>query len=464
MIGIVVSRADSASEHIGEHVLDLRTWDELTDDTRPAADGGGMVYRSGPFELRTFDELHLHLEDVATAFSDPALVVFASRHSGDTGPLLTGHFTGNFGPAEYGGVDGTLATTAPAALDTVVAAFEEYAPDGYDVGIECTHHGPSAVGAPSLFVELGSDEPQWSDPEAARAVARSILSLDELAEDGQVDPFDTRTVVGFGGGHYAPRFERVLRETDWSIGHVASDWTIDAMGDPAASQDIVRQAFERSATAYALLDGDHPKLASVIDELGNRVVSETWLREVDEIVPAADEYGDRGEWFTMVERLEEALCPVDAGLRFGEAATELDPGSESPFAVIDMPPELVSEAHVADAGRTLDTITGVTVAYETEENGNRVVGRAAVRDVTDYDVLVERLVAILQDAYDAVEWDGDEVMIREQIFAPDMARELGVEEGPKFGMLTSGQAVTVGEQTITPEDVFERRIRRIQTR
>jgi hypothetical protein len=53
-----------------------------------------------------------------------------------------------------------------------VSALEEHAPEGYETGIECTHHGPSAVGVPSLFVEVGSDEPQWKDETAARAVAR----------------------------------------------------------------------------------------------------------------------------------------------------------------------------------------------------------------------------------------------------------------------------------------------------
>ncbi len=477
MIGIVVSRADSASEHLGEHLLDLREWDEQVDESRSEAAGGGTVYRSPPFELRTFEELHLHLDEVASAFgtggvdhgdgADPAaevdLVVFASRHSGETGPLLTAHFTGNFGPAEFGGADGELAEAAPAALDAVVASFDEHAPEGYEVGVECTHHGPSEVGAPSLFVEVGSDEPQWEDPEGARAVARAILALEGVADDGDdgpsgdgsaVDPRDARTVVGFGGGHYAPRFERILRETDWTVGHVGADWALDAMGDPDEAREAVRQAFERSGADHALLDGEYPGLADVAEDLGYRVVSETWLREVGG-VPLA-----------LAGAIEDGVCTVEEGLRFGDPATVAgDEGTEvgaGDFEVVSLPDDLLDAAAAVDAGRTREAVRETTLAYETEENGNRPRGDAAVGDGADREALIDRLVAILAGEYEAVDRDGDEVVITERAFDPERARELGVPEGPKFGTLADGRPVEVGGETVSPKAVIEERTRRLR--
>ncbi|OYR66438.1 hypothetical protein DJ71_22020, partial [Halorubrum sp. E3] len=142
------------------------------------ADGGGTYYRTDGFELREFDDLHIRLSDPTAAFDcDPEFLAFVSRHSGETGELLTAHVTGNFGPAPYGGEPETLARAAPGAEKRVVEALARHAPDGYEVGIECTHHGPTDTAVPSLFVELGSDEPQWEDPEAARAVARAVLDL-----------------------------------------------------------------------------------------------------------------------------------------------------------------------------------------------------------------------------------------------------------------------------------------------
>ena len=183
MLGVLVSREDRASEHVGEHLLDLADWREDRDDARPASDGGRVVHRldgdgdSGRrVELRTFDDLHIYLEGVEAAFSDDVeLVAFASRHSGETGPLLTAHPTGNFGPADYGGEADALARAAPNAAARALASLDAYAPEGYDTGLECTHHGPTDLATPSLFVEVGSAEPQWRDTDAARAVASAII-------------------------------------------------------------------------------------------------------------------------------------------------------------------------------------------------------------------------------------------------------------------------------------------------
>jgi len=143
VIAIVESRADRASEHICRQLRERADWTELTDNDLPAADGGGTYYRTDGGELRSFDELHIDLERPADAFDcDPDLLVFALPASGDTGALLTGHFTGNFGPAEFGGESDALAEAAPNALNRLLEAFHEYAPERYDVGMECTHHAP----------------------------------------------------------------------------------------------------------------------------------------------------------------------------------------------------------------------------------------------------------------------------------------------------------------------------------
>jgi D-aminoacyl-tRNA deacylase len=432
VIGIVVSRADEASEHLGEHLLELRDWDEHRDESRAPADGGGTVHRSEPFELRTFDDLHLELDGVAAAFDDPELVVFASRHSGETGPLLTAHFTGNLGPAEYGGEDGALATAAPAALDRVVAAFGDHAPDGYETGIECTHHGPSDVGAPSLFVELGSAPEQWADGDAAEAVARAILSLAD-----RTDPAGDRTLVGVGGGHYAKRFERVLRETGWSVAHVAADWGLEAMGDPRENRAVVRQLFEASGAERALVDGDYPAFEAVAGELGYEVVTETWARVVD------------GVALELAAELAASLSPVEDGLRFGEPATT----HEGAFEVVSLPDELLAETRGVDRDRARAAVESNLLAFETTEGASKAVGRGAVVDADDRAALVDDLVALLAEKYDRVERYSDVVVAHERGFDPEAARELGVPEGPKFGRLSGGESVEVDGRTIEPAAV-----------
>jgi len=440
VIGIVVSRADAASEHIGDWLLELEPWTESVDEDRPDERGGGTVYWTDGFELRTFEEWHLHLEGVAGAFDDPDLLLFASRHSGETGPLLTAHFTGNFGPAEFGGEDRSLARACPGALDRVLAALEDHAPDGYEVGAECTHHGPSQVGAPSMFVEVGSDRPQWEDPAAARAVARAMLEL------RGAEPDSDRTIVGFGGGHYVPRYARILRETPWAVGHVGADWALEAMGDPAENREVLAEAFERSDATRAVIDGERPALESVLEDLGYRVVSETWVREV----------GSRP--LDLVGAVEERLGSVEEGVRFGSVVPE-DPEG---FVVRAFPGALLSEAQGIDAAAAMDAVADDAVAFETTEGATRAAGSVALDDEGAMDRLVEDLAGILRDTYDEVTVEDDAVTVIETAFDPSLATDLGVPEGPAFGELSAGRSVEVDGDTVDPADVHVERTHRFE--
>lgn len=438
MFAVVVSRADRASEHIGERLLDVADWTAREDPDRPDAEGGGSYYRYENVELRVFEELHIHLDRVTEAFSErPDRLAFASRHAGDTGPLLTAHHTGNFGPAEFGGTSGLLAEAAPQTHKRFIRAFERHAPDDYEVAMESTHHGPSEVGCPSLFVELGSDDEQWDDPEGAEAVARAILDCRTPESPANGDATAGKRLVGFGGGHYAPTFERVVRETDWAVGHLAADWCLDDMGHPREHRDVVEQAFERSSADYALVEGERPVLREVVAELGHRVVSETWLRETSGVPLAA------------VEALEDALCEVDDGLRFGEAAVDFD----GAFDVVELSSDLTEEATNVDPEAALQAVAARTVAFETEESGTRPAGRVALAGDAARDGVVRALAEVLEAKYDSVDVREDCVVAREEAFDPSKAATLGVPEGPAFGKLASGHAVEVDGRRIPPEQV-----------
>jgi D-aminoacyl-tRNA deacylase len=443
-LAIVESRADRASVHVCDRLRELVDWERGEDDARPAAEGGGTYYRTEGAELRSFDGIHIDLERPAAAFDcDPDLLVFASRHSGDTGPLLTGHFTGNFGPAEFGGEPDALADAAPNALARLLEAFDEHAPAGYEVGMECTHHGPTDVGCPSLFAELGSGDEQWDDPAGATAVARAILEL------RGVEPHCNRQVVGFGGNHYAPRYERIVRETPWAVGHVAADWALEAMDHPTAHRDVLERAFAASDAGIAVLDGDWPVLEETLADLDCRVVSETWLRAV----------GDRP--LDLVDAVESELGAVDDGVRFGDRVA-------ASIAVVDLPTALVDAAAGIDPEGVRSIVAANTVAFATENGGSRVGSRAAVPAADDSSGIRERIVGeqadVLAAKYDAVRIEDDAVVADETAFDPALAREAGVPEGPKFGALADGETVTVDGETVDPERVLAERTRRFPIR
>ena len=448
MLGVVVSHADAASTHIGEQLRSLRDWDESVDETRPDAEGGGTVYRTDGVELREFEALHLDIEDAAAAFPDPDLLVFASKHAGETDELLTAHHTGNFGVAEFGGEDGQFARACPGAHATVVSALRRHAPPVYEVGMECTHHGPTAVGVPSMFVEVGSAEAQWKDPEAAEAVARAILDLAEEPADKPRENGTRRHLLGVGGGHYAPRFERVVRETDWAVGHIAADWSLDALAewaDSDAERDaVLERALRASAADYALMEGDRPAIQAAIESLGYRVVSETFVQETTGV--------DLG----LVEALEDAVRPVDDGLRFGALA----PGYDGEWTVVDLPDGLLSDAQGIDSEALRETLDRQSIAYATEQNGTVLTGPIVCPATTDLTAVVDSLVGILERRFDSVERTAGELVARETAFDPDLARTADIPEGPKFGKLASGQSIEVDGEEIDPERFQRERIRR----
>ncbi len=456
--GVVVSRADEASTHIGSRLRDLADWVQYSDHSRPDAEGGGEYYRltpgswmdgqmsadtltPRPVELRTFDELHIQMDDPVPAFTEePAVVVFASRHSGDTGPLLTCHFTGNFGSAEFGGNDGRVAPAAPGTQRALVRAFKRHAPPAYDVGIECTHHGPTDVSAPAVFAELGSGPDEWADADGARAVARAILDAAAAPPVVTDDDGCHRHLIGIGGGHYAPRFERVITGTAWGVGHVASEWQLEKLGDPTdpSSRETLARVKKASGAGFALVDGNHPAVTAVLEDIGVRVVSETWVRAVD----------DRPLGF--VAEVEEDLSPIRDGLRFGQVR-------DRSYEVVKLPDAVLDAARVVDAERTRAIIEANTVAFETTEGGSRAGGLAAVPAAEVRDELIDELGAILEERYETVARQPDAVVVREMKFDPELATEHGVPEGPAFGRLADGQAVEIDGERIEPEEVHRER-------
>jgi len=448
MLGIVVSHADAASTHIGEHLRSLRDWETSVDETRSDAEGGGTVYRTGSVELREFEALHLDIEAAAEAFDEPDLLVFASKHAGETDELLTAHHTGNFGVAEFGGEDGQFARACPGAHKVVVSALQRHAPPEYEVGMECTHHGPTEVGVPSMFVEVGSGEPQWEDPDAAEAAARAILDLADEPADKPRENGTRRHLLGVGGGHYAPRFERVVRETDWAVGHIAANWSLDALEEWADSDEdhdaVLERAFRASAADYALMEGDRPDLQAAIESLGHRVVSETFVQETT------------GVDLSLVEALEDAVRSVDDGLRFGELA----PGHDGEWTVLDLPDELISDVRGVDSEALRETIERQSIAYATEQNGTVLTGPIVCPATTGLEAIIDPLVEILERRFDSVERNADELLARETAFDPDLARTAGIPEGPKFGKLASGESVEIDGEEIDPERFQRERIRR----
>jgi len=207
-----------------------------------------QVFQKGDVLLARIKEESIYAETVDTLARTDA-VIFASKHKSEKGePGLTVHCTGNvLNEAPYGGRPRSLALAEPNRMQAALLALSESREElglPYLVSLEATHHGPTELRVPSMFVEIGSSEREWKDPTAGKAVARAIWTAATCPSKGT-------QAVGFGGGHYSWKHTEVVMNGRFAIGHILSKYFFESY-DSA----IVDLAFRRTVgeCSHAVID------------------------------------------------------------------------------------------------------------------------------------------------------------------------------------------------------------------
>lgn len=260
---IAASKLDPAGQNISQVLKRRRNF-------QPTGSDG--ILRSGDVLLKDVDSDGIYTESLGVNEKVDA-VIFASRHRSEQGdPTLTVHSTGNCtGRAEFGGKPKSLAIAGPtrirAALLALDAARETWKLN-YAVSLEATHHGPTELGIPILFVEIGSTEKQWNDQQAAEAVAEAIWTSATAPSQGTI-------AVGFGGGHYCNKQCIALRKNGYAFGHILSKYFFEDY-----DEQVVRMAFDRTLgeCRTALIDwkgirgSDRAKLLAALKNMNIEIV------------------------------------------------------------------------------------------------------------------------------------------------------------------------------------------------
>jgi D-aminoacyl-tRNA deacylase len=265
----VTSKQDIASQTIKHILIEEHGF---SDTGEPFEDS--PVYSLGDSLLLITAESDLiHCSHLEKSFR-PEAFIFCSRHRSESGkPALLVHSTGNYGEgADYGGKPRELSVSAPtlvaAALRRLYSERNGRGLDEFDVSLEVTHHGPTNLSSPLVFVELGSDEEHWRHKEGARAVAAAIM-------DASSTPLQGEAAIGFGGTHYASKFNKIVLEKDFTIGHMAPKYAIDSL-----TTSVIKQMIEKSScrTTRAIIDwkgtnaDNKAHLFPLIDEVGIELV------------------------------------------------------------------------------------------------------------------------------------------------------------------------------------------------
>jgi len=239
---IIASLVDPASINIADKLIKEYGFEESgrTFSGRP-------VYKRNDLLLAYLDVDDIYAEGVDKIFQAEG-VIFASRHQSESGePTLTVHVPGNIvNKADFGGSPGSLAWAHPQRMKAALLALREVKDDfgltEYSVSLEVTHHGPTELTIPAMFVEIGSSESQWNDEEAGHAAAKAILA-------GGSKPIDSQGCVGFGGGHYATKHTKITVEEDVAVGHIFSKYAFIEGFDPHMIEASFRKTYGRCKLA-----------------------------------------------------------------------------------------------------------------------------------------------------------------------------------------------------------------------
>lgn len=170
--------------------------------------------------------------------------VFLSKHAAESGVLaLTCHSTGNFSEAKFGGKDRQIAIPHPSLqkryLQKLWQNKESFS--DFQITIEATHHGPTALNKPTIFIEIGTTEKQWTDVNLCNSVAN--LVVDVMKNESTKYP----VALCFGGTHYPEKFTKEILEGKHALGTVIPKHALDSLDEELFHHILDRNKMAKSA-------------------------------------------------------------------------------------------------------------------------------------------------------------------------------------------------------------------------
>ncbi len=188
--------------------------------------------------------------------------VFLSKHAAESGVLaLTCHSTGNFSEAKFGGNQRQVAIPHPDIqkryLQTLKENQEKFSE--FQITIEATHHGPTALKKPAIFIEIGTTEKQWNDVSLCNSVAALVHQV--FSQPIPKNP----VAICFGGTHYPSKFTDELLDGKFALGTVIPKHALENLDEELFSHILAQNSMAKAA----LLDwaGLGPNKQKVLDFL-----------------------------------------------------------------------------------------------------------------------------------------------------------------------------------------------------
>lgn len=203
----------------------------------------GEIYRGKNYDLVIIPTPAISADWLGEKYDYDGFV-FLSKHAAESGVLaLTCHSTGNFEDAKFGGNNRQVAIPHPNLqkkyLKNIWKNKSQF--KKFQITIEATHHGPSALNKPSIFIEIGTTPQQWNDVELCKTVASKVDEV--LSNTIEKNPI----AICFGGTHYPEKFTKELLEGKYALGTVMPKHTLDFLDKELFSHILQRNSMAKTA-------------------------------------------------------------------------------------------------------------------------------------------------------------------------------------------------------------------------
>ena len=230
---LVAYKSDPAGSNMAHFILQSM---EQDDD----------IYRGKNFDLAIIPTPTISADWLEEKYSYNGFV-FLSKHASETGTLaLTCHSTGNFSDALFGGFKRQVAIPHPQLQKSYMQFLWMRRKDfvKFEITIEATHHGPTALNKPALFIEVGTTEKEWNDKSLCQDVAKSVVDVISKPQKR----YDV--AICFGGTHYPKKFTKALIESEYALGTVMPKHALEFLDEELFSHILKRN----KEAKFALLD------------------------------------------------------------------------------------------------------------------------------------------------------------------------------------------------------------------
>ena len=91
----------------------------------------------------------------------------------------------------------------------------------FQIILEATHHGPTSLAVPSVFVEVGTTLDQWNDTLLCARVADAVM------ETYRREMPKVPRAICFGGTHYPEKFTKMVLQGEYALGTIVPKHSLE---------------------------------------------------------------------------------------------------------------------------------------------------------------------------------------------------------------------------------------------